>query len=78
MLSFTEWMQYQEKTDIPKGGWSKKTKVPVGMKKDTSVDHMHGGKDTEKNPGKHRGKIHHHTGGHENAPGHPKHAVDPK
>jgi hypothetical protein len=76
MLNFTEWLKQHEGKEISQGGWSKRTTVAVGNKKDISVNHMHGGKDPEKNPGKHRGKVHVHSG-HENSPGHPKNAVDP-
>lgn len=76
MITFTEWMKWAE-AEIAKGGWSKKTTVSTGMAKDHNPGHPTSAKDPEKNPAKHRGKIHHHTGGHENAPGHPKNAVDP-
>jgi hypothetical protein len=75
MMNFIEWMN-QQKQGIPQGGWSKKTTVPVGMNKDTSPETPDN--DPERNPAKHRGVVKTHIGKPENAPKHPKNAVDPK
>jgi hypothetical protein len=59
--TFNEWMKFmdeQQSNEIPKGGWSKRTAVPVGTAKDTHPDHPENAVDPEPNPGKHRGKIH--------------------
>jgi len=77
ILTFSEWIKIRESSDIPKGGWSKHTTVPVGLTKDTHPEHPKNAVDPEKNPKKHRGKIHIHVHSPDYSPGHPKNAVDP-
>ncbi len=67
----------EQSKEIPKGGWSKHTAVPVGTQKDVHPDHPSNATDPEPNPEKHRGKIHIHAHSHDFSPGHPKNAVDP-
>jgi hypothetical protein len=76
MINFKDWLKLRESNEISKGGWSKRTIVPVGAAKDHQPDHPKNAVDPEPNPKKHRGKIHIHQG-HDQSPGHPKNAVDP-